>query len=422
MLLGAPVARAQVPDSTWFRIEVGASSDVTNERFVEETYDDTTFTGTRTTGSPEFRNAGLLVLDAAGALRGARYQLRQEAVAGDHLLRSYSRFDLTGEPRDGWRASFAPELDLRRDRSFGDDRREARFRPEARVRATSLDHRDTWDVALGGEWARTSGTSEALILDRDVLRGTARWAHAPYEGLWESEVSYGLDHRAFPDSASRDHLEQHGQFALRRLLPRGGFSLVEVQVDRRTPRNAVVSTRDRFWSGRGDLSASVPLHDRLRFEFAAGFDGYRYDVPDTSVYFDYALTSVRPSLRWSFAHDWSVRIGPRFDWLVSPRVASERYRQVSVVLEAERMQVRDWWSFTPSFGWRDYDLSASVVSLDEPDLNSSYVFLEGDVFAEVALPVRARLRVTGSGRWERHEDPTQDATSLYLALDVRRGF
>jgi hypothetical protein len=40
----------------------------------------------------------------------------------------------------------------------------------------------------------------------------------------------------------------------------------------------------------------------------------------------------------------------------------------------------------------------------------------------VGLPGRVRLRASGSGRYESHEDPSQDASSMYLALDVRRHF
>src|SRR6266545_3028341 len=236
---------------------------MTNERFYEDTYDDTTFTGRRLSSSPEYRSAGATAVDAAGAfLRGAHYRLRQEGTAGDKLLRSYTRVELRGEPRDGLRLTLTPELDMRRDRSFGDDRRELRFRPDGRVRLTSLDHSDVYDLLVGGDWFRSSGTSELVTLDRNAGRAWLRWSHAPLLSNWETELGYGADARAFPDSTNRDHVEQHGAVTLRRLLP-GGHAMVDAQLDRRSAVHATPSTRDHFWSGRADGTAFVRMHDAL---------------------------------------------------------------------------------------------------------------------------------------------------------------
>ncbi len=423
-LIGAPaLVSAQTVDTNFVRFEFGGSSDVTNERFYEDSFDDTTFTGRRLTGSPEYRSAGVASVDAAGAfLRGGRFLLRQEATAGDHLLRSYSRFELSGEPREGWKLSLAPEFDARRDRSFGSDRRELRFRQDGRLRVTSLDHADSWDVLVGGDWLRTSGTSEVTALDRNAGRAWLRWAHAPLDAVWETEAGYGADVRAFPDSVVRDHVEQHGSLAVRGLLPGGGTAAIEAQLDRRTTLYETPSTRDHFWSGRIDASSTLHLHDKLTAELVVGVDGYRYDRADTSVYFNYQTWTARPGFRWTLAHDWALRIGPRLEWLVVPQVSSERYREVAAAIEAERLHGRDWWSFTPSAGWRQYERSASRVSLDDPELHSSYLFVEGEWFADVALPAALRARFAGSGRYESHEDPSQDATSVYFSLDLRRRF
>ena len=423
MLFTALPAHAGVEDSSFVRLEFGGSSDMTNERFYEDTFDDTTFTGRRLTGSPEYRTAGVAALDATGSLlNGSRFTLRQEGAAGDHLLRSYTRLEWFGAPREGWKAQVVPELDVRRDRSFGSDRRELRFRPEGRIRATSLDHSNTYELLAGGDWSRTSGTSELLILDRNAGRAWARWAHAPLDALWETEVGYGVDARMFPDSVSRDHIEQHGSFALRRLLPGGGSSALELQLDRRKPYYTTLSTRDHFWSGRADLNLFIPLHEKLTAELIGSVDGYRYERADTTVYFDYRTIDARPAFRWALAHDWSVRIGPRFEWLIAPQVVAERYREVAAVVDLERLHGREWWSISPSAGWRQYDRSAATVTLDEPDLHSSYLFVEGEWFSDLSLPAAVRMRLTGSARFEHHEDPSQDATSLYFALDVRRGF
>ena len=421
--LPAAGARAQAPDSNFVHFEFGANSDLTNERFYEDTFDDTTFTGRKITGSPEYRSAGVAAVDAAGAFpRGGRFLLRQEVTVGDHLRRSYTRFELRGEPRDRWRLTLVPDLDARHDRSFGGDRRELRFRPDARVRITSLDHSDSYDLLVGGDWLRTSGTSEVTTLDRNAGRAWLRWAHMPLDALWESELGYGADMRAFPDSMNRDHVEQHGSLTLRRLLPGGGSAAVEAQLDRRTTLHDTPSTRDEFWSGRLDAEAFVHVHEGVTAELSLSGDGYRYDRADSTVYFQYQLWTVRPALRWVLPHDWGLRVGPRLEWLRAPGVPAERYLEVAGVIEAERLRGGDWWSFAPAAGWRQYERSAATVSLNNPDLHSSFLFVEGEWFADFALPVSLRSRLSGTGRIEQHEDPSQNASSLYLSLDLRRSF
>ena len=66
--------------------------------------------------------------------------------------------------------------------------------------------------------------------------------------------------------------------------------------------------------------------------------------------------------------------------------------------------------------------SAATLSLASPDLHSSYLFASGDVYTDFGLPALLRLRLSGSGRYERHEDPSQDASGLYFAVDLRRRF
>jgi hypothetical protein len=417
------VARAQSADSSYTRFELGGTSDVTNERFYEDSFDDTTFTGRRLTGSPEFRSAGIGAFEAAGGRSGfGRFQFRQEVTLGDRLTRSYSRLELRGAPRERVRLAFTPELDVRRDQSFGGDRRELRFRPDGRLRIASADHGNSLELLAGGDWSRASGTSESSTLDRNAGRAWLRWAHQPLASMWESELAYGADVRAFPDSVIRDHFEQHGGLALRRLLPGGGTAALELQADRRSTLYSTVATRDHFWNGRLDASAFVPLHAALTAELWLSLEGYRYDRPDTSVYFDYRVWNLRPAFHWSLARDWGVRVGPRLELLVAPHVVAERYRQVTAVVELERLHGGDWWSFAPAAGWRQYERSAATVSLDEPDLHSSYLYLEGELFADYGLPSAMRLRCSGSARFEQHEDPSQDASSLYFSLDVRRRF
>jgi len=422
-LLLVPPALAQQADTSFVRFEAGAASDVTNEQFYEATYDDTTLTGRKLASSPEVRAAAVAAIETAQRLAGGpRLWFREEATYGDKLKRSYTRLDLSGTPRLGLRLSLTPELDLRHDRSFGDDRKEFEFRPEGRARFTSLEHSDLVDLLVGGDWFRSAGTTELVTLDRNAGRAWLRWSHAPLTSRWDSELGYGADLRAFPDSTNRDHLEQHGALTLRGTLPGAGSVTLDTQVDRRTPLYDTPSTRDHFWAAHGNGTVFVPLHERLTAELWFTGDGYRYDHPDSSVYFDYTLVSIEPSLHWTLAHDWGVRLGPRFEDLIAPDVPNERYRQAELVLEGERLHLGDWLSLSPSAGWREYEHSSSTLSLAEPDLHSSYLFVEGEVFGDFGLPGRIRLRFSGSARYESHEDPSQDANSLYGSIDIRRSF
>jgi hypothetical protein len=410
-------------DTSFIRFELGAASDVTNEQFYEATYDDTTFTGRRLASSPEFRAAAVAAVEGVGRLaRGPRLWFRQEGTFGDKLMRSYTRLDLSGTPRPGMRLSLAPQLDLRHDRSFGDDRRELEFRPEARMRVTSPGRSNRLDLLVAGDWFRSEGTTELVTLDRNAGRAWLRWSRAPLEARWDTELAYGADLRTFPDSTNRNHLEQHGGATLRGTLPGAGSITLDAQLDRRMTIDTTPSTRDHFWSGRGDGAVFVPLHERLVAELWLTLDGYRYDDPDTSVYFDYTLVSVQPSLHWTLTQDWGVRLGPRFELLTVPEVPAERYRQFALAIEGERLHLGDWLSLTPSAGWREYERSSTRLSLAEPDLHSSYLFVEGEVFGDFGLPGRTRLRFAGSARFESHEDPSQDANSLYFSIDFRRAF
>lgn len=418
-----PAARAQQADTSFVRWEVGAASDVTNEQFHEATYDDTLLTGRKLSSSPEVRTAAVAAIEAAGHVAAsARLWFREEGTYGDKLKRSYTRFDLSGTPRPGLRLSLTPLLDLRHDQSFGDDRREQEFLPEGRARLSSSSRSDLLDLLVGGDWFRSQGTSELVTLDRNAGRAWLRWSHAPLTSRWDSELGYGADLRTFPDSTNRDHVEQHGALTLRGTLPAVGTAILDAQVDRRTPIYDTPSTRDHFWSGHGNGTVFVPLHEQLTAELWLTVDGYRYDHPDSSVYFDYTLVSLLPSLHWTLARDWSLRLGPGFENLMAPDVPNERYHQFELALEAERLHLGDWLSLSPSAGWREYEHSSSTLSLAEPDLHSSYLFLEGEAFGDFGLPGRLRLRFSGSARYESHEDPSQDANSLYASIDIRRSF
>lgn len=421
-LLAPASARALVPDTlrTW-HLEVGAGSDVTNERYYEDAIDDTTF-ARRLVSAPEYRNAGIAALDwttRAGALGVLR--LRQEVQAGDHLLRAASRLETRRRAASGRELALSQDLEARRDRSFGADQREFRWRPDARVRLP-LGSEDRIDVSLGAEMLRTSGSSEALVLDRDAGRARLVWTHLPASSSWEVEAGISADARLFPDSTSRDHVESHATLGVRGMLPAAGHVSLDLQVDRRVPRRDPVSTRDRFWGGRADLGAFVHVAEPVTLELAAAVDGFLYDDPDTSAYFDYHQWTLQPSVRWAVRPGWSVSGGSRLEWLTAPSAVVERYHEVAAVVAIERLGGGDWWSLSPSAGRRIYDRSTSSLSLSSPDVRSSYGFVQVEGFGDLELIDRLHLRMTTSLRLERHEDDSQDASSLYLAVELRRHF
>src|SRR5207249_2634568 len=105
------------------RIEVGVSTDLTNEQFYEESYSDTTFHPRRLVSTPESRAAGVLLASLNGT-RGqgtAQYQVQNLLSVGDkvrhELLELGWRHDLTPE----WRYALSPKLEYRRDRTFDRD-------------------------------------------------------------------------------------------------------------------------------------------------------------------------------------------------------------------------------------------------------------------------------------------------------------
>jgi hypothetical protein len=421
-LLAPTSAHALSPDtlSAW-HLEVGAGSDVTNERYYEDAIDDTTFSR-RLVSSPEYRNAGMAALDwttHAGALGVLR--LRQEVQAGDHLLRAASRLETRRRAASGRELALSQDLEARRDRSFGADQREFRWRPDARLRQP-LGSADRLDFSLGAEVLRSSGSSEALVLDRDAGRAWLRWAHLPSGSSWEVEAGLGADARSFPDSTTRDHIESHATLGLRGMLPAAGHVSLDLQVDRRVPRRDPVSTRDRFWGGRADLGAFVHVADPVTLELAAAVDGFLYDRPDTSAYFDYRQWTLQPSVRWALRPGWSVSGGSRLEWLTAPSAVGERYHEVAAVVTLERLGGGDWWSLSPSAGRRIYERSTRSLSLSSPDARSSYGYLQVEGFGDLELIDRLHLRMTTSLRLERHEDDSQDASSLYLAAELRRRF
>ena len=91
--------------------------------------------------------------------------------------------------------------------------------------------------------------------------------------------------------------------------------------------------------------------------------------------------------------------------------------------EVEVIATGSLWSVTPSAGRRSYRDPAAASGLDPFAVGrSSYGFVQLDALGDQRLPAGWRMRVSGSARWELHEDSVENATSLYFSLDVRRLF
>ena len=95
----------------------------------------------------------------------------------------------------------------------------------------------------------------------------------------------------------------------------------------------------------------------------------------------------------------------------------ERYHEWGVSLDVERSLGRAWWSFSPSAGVREYSAIGEVARFSG---HSDYRFLELAVLVDQELPLRCRVRLAATARLEKHDDPSQDARSLYFSVDLRR--
>ena len=171
------------------RLEVGALSDVTNERYYEDGFDDTTFTGRRLAGSPEYRNAGLFALDwATAGPVGSRLRLRQEAeLQRQGLLR------LAGEIRQ-WRE--------RVEKARGAGASDLAGRAEAHIVTLMEQGRSRWQT-LGEVGERFAA------VERDLQQLTARAApaQAPGQGGQGATGDGGREKRG-QDSAKASPMEE----------------------------------------------------------------------------------------------------------------------------------------------------------------------------------------------------------------------
>ena len=419
MALSEGPARAAVMDSSRVRLEFGVSADVTNERFFEETYSDTTFESRDLRELPETRRAGVVAMDWVHRSASGRWGMRwrPECSIGDKVRRAGASGQWILDPGTASVWSLEPRFEWRDDRSFGLERSEWRGELRGRHRQT-LSGSDRLDVTASGEWLEASGQDVSVLLDRRVARGGVRWSHLPVFG-WEWGMRLGADARTFPDSSSRDHLEAEWGGEVRRVFGDAHQFSATLDVARRMAWREQVSTRDRFLAPRASVALDLRSADAVRLHWSADGEALRYDAPDAVAYFDYQVARTRLELERDLGGGWAARIGPRLEWLLSATNASERYAQTGAGLEVERIGAHSWWNVGPEAGWRQYERETDTI-IDSPGLHSSFAFYGIQALAEMTLSGVWRARLLADARIEKHRDASQDARSLYFSLDVRR--
>ena len=420
-MLQASDALAQSADSLRFRFEVGASGDFTNERFYE-TFDDTSFRR-NAVDSPERRYAGVVLAGFDGARSGGAtaFQLLNELSLGDRLARGALglrwRSDLTPEDR----LSADPRLEYRRDRTLGRDLEEWRGGTSLRFRRSFLESFRTLDLGLRGEFVRSSGSGSEFVLDRDAGSFMAALDQLGLTGP-EWRAGYRFTGRMFPDSSIRDHFE-HGWEARLHASPAASWSWqVETSGERRVTIDLAPTSRDNFWQGRSDLEVERRGDGLWGFRARLGGEALRYDLQDSTLYFDYQTIRLTAGPRLGGAGTWSAWLAPRAEMLSSGWNPGEEYFETALAIETEALVGRSWWSVTPAAGWREYgdDPVAAAQGIGSP--RSSYAFAELSAFGDQQVAGGVRMRLLAHARLEAHQDDSQNASSLYFSLDVRKIF
>jgi hypothetical protein len=415
----APAVRA-ARDTSRLRVEFGARSDLTNESYYEEAFVDTTFLGRRLVDTPEHRSAAVISAVLAGTRgdRAAQYRLQGDAVVGNLLQRGSLWLAWRGAPGLSWAWSLDPRVEYRRDRTLGRDLEEWRARVGARLRRAFGDDFTHAELGARGDLLRTGGV-DIFLLDRQTGSLALALDHFGLVGD-EWRLAYRLAGRVFPDSSERDHLE-HVWEGRRKVVWDGRWLSLDATGTRRVTVDEVASSRDNFWNGAATLEARAEIAGPWSLGARAEGELTRYDLEDSTLFFDYEVVRGQLGLRHERGVRWSVAAGPRFETLMARLNPGERYREFGGVLEIEFLGTGSWWSVTPAAGWRDYD-RVPAAGAGTPALHSSFAYYEIGGIADQTLAGALRLRALVAVRWERHLDPTQDARSLLVSSELLWAF
>jgi len=410
-------------DTLRFRVEAGMRSDWTTEQFYEETFTDTTFLARRLVATPETRIAGALSTLLAGTRSGRRqsFQLGSDLILGDRLSRGVLHGTFRHDA-DSWRWTTIPRAEYERDRTFERDLERVRISADTRLRRGFGDGVNRLETGAGGEFMRARGEGSQFLLDRDVVRSTLGFEHAPVTGA-EWRIAWLFAARVFADSVTRDHLEHGWDGHVRRDFEGGHFVMAETHGARRTARHPAPDTRDRFVEADVAAEGTWRLGTSWAGAVRAGFETLRYDEPDSAVFFDYGIARAQITPRFEHS-SWTIAAGPRVEVLDTALGPLEEYRELSAIVEFEGLLPGTWWSVVPEYGWREYRISVTGVPVrpEEIGAHSSYRFVELNVYADQRIPGGIRARLLGSGRYEAHTQAADDSRSLYISFDVRKIF
>jgi hypothetical protein len=416
----APAAGADAGgDSLGVHLELGVASDLTNEIFYEDEFVDTTFVGRRLVGDPEHRLAAvfLVALDGTRGAGTTRYAFRNEVVWGDLVQGDRLGLVWRTEPTPDWRLTVSPSTEFRHDGTFDRDMTESRSDVTVKARRAFQDGMHAFEWAARGELVRTSGEGSEFLLDRQGVRLSAAFERADWTGQ-DLRIGYGLWARAFPDSSIRDHFEHGVELAWRSDAASGAVISLDADVARRVTFDVVETTRDNFWGGHAGLEGSLPVATGWSLRARLDGEAQRYDVPDSTVFFDYQVAGVRLTPRWEPHPGLAVAAGPWVERLWSAWNPAESYTEVAGSFELEWLGGRGWWSLTPAVGWREYE----QTRLADLALHSPYAFYDFTVIGDQPLAGSLRLRAFANARLESHTESAQDARSLYFSIDVRTLF
>lgn len=381
---------------------------------------DTTFLGRRLVDTPEPRYAGVFYALVQGTRGGRRaaYQVANELSLGDKIQRETLSLDWRDEPALDWRLTIHPAFEWRHDRSFGRGERHWSGSLGGRLRRDFDDRATAVELGVLGDMSRTRGEGSEFLPDRDALRGSLALDHLGLLGQ-DWRLAYSLATRVFPDSTTRDHYEHAWEGHWRQPLAGGHVLTVEATGHRRQTHRVVTTTRDNFWEETATIDGDWRTAERWAVTTRLEGEALQYDLEEPQVYFDYQTVRGQLGLRYESPAHWVLSAGPRIERLAAPLDPDEAYREVAAFAEFEVLGAHSLWDVTPAAGWRDYDRS-------QPDaiaagLHSSYVFGELDAFVDQPLMDRLRLRTLATLRYESHSDPSQNAGSIQLSVQMRWG-
>ena len=416
-----PFAGARGPDQRDLRLELGGSTDVTNEIFYEDVLDTTyRVIGRTTVSTPETRVAAVLLAGLVGTRgsRGTRYELMNDVSLGDKVQRGSTDLYWRQSLAPRWTMLLTPRLEARHDITFGHDLSEWSGGATARLRRALRGPETDAELGLGGDFVRATGSGSDLVPDH--VAGTAA-LDLDHAGPWADwRVGAALARRSYPDSAERDHREWSLSGRWRLGSAEGHWIALEGDGVRRQTIHPAPTTRDNLREGRAVLEGEARGGPTWSLTGRFELDALAYDQPDSALFYDQTLWRgwIAPRMvTWSIA---SLAAGPRAELLVSPADPGEEYGDLGGAIEFESAGRNSWWRIAPWIGQRTYRVPATRGRYDPVALHTNATFYQLDLIGDQGLGAGLRLRMLLTGRIERHTDPVDDSTSLYFSLDLRR--